>query len=293
MIDFFNLPQPSDSVQIFYSNGISNNFSIWNKPANCKFVYILAIGAGGNGGAGGSTAGTARSGGAGGGSGASTTAIYPAWCLPDNLYVTVGLGGGQAGGGGLTLVSTKPDGAAAAGTAVLWANAGGNASLTTQGAAGNAFGSNLGLYSFYSIFTANAGIIGGAAGISTPTAGATITLTQPLSPGAGGGGSSAANASSNGGDVTGTGLIPTSTGGTTTGVINGGNGYNSIKPFIDISQRLPLFFTGGAGGAGGGANPGGNGGDAGIGGGGGGGGAGSTGGNGGRGGDGLVVIISW
>jgi hypothetical protein len=70
MIDYFNIPGNNLGTQVFYfvpSSTSVNEFDFWQKPKNCKFVYIIAIG-GGGGGAGGQTGTGNRYGGGGGGS---------------------------------------------------------------------------------------------------------------------------------------------------------------------------------------------------------------------------------
>jgi hypothetical protein len=67
MIDIFNLPDTSNNVKVFYSTG-SNNWQIWQKPRNCKFVNMFLIGGGGGGGGANTTASYASGGGGGGSS---------------------------------------------------------------------------------------------------------------------------------------------------------------------------------------------------------------------------------
>jgi hypothetical protein len=109
---------------------------------------------------------------------------------------------------------------------------------------------------------------------------------------------SAAGTALGGGNIIGSGFLPTIFGGTANGastsIIAGKSGFMGIKPTTDSYMSLPMMYTGGAGGGGGSGvgQVGGFGGDASYGSGGGGGGASyrSTGGSGGRGGDGLVLI---
>jgi len=111
MLDFNNLPtnQKIDK-QTFYANSTSNgaNWATWAKPRGVNFISIIAI-AGGGGGGGGRVGATGVSGGGGGGgSSAYVVALYPAWMLPDVLYVSVGIGGdgGGTGAAGIAGVNT-------------------------------------------------------------------------------------------------------------------------------------------------------------------------------------------
>ena len=104
-MDFFNLPNLASQNYFFFANGSS--WQVWNKPVNCKFVYIFAIGGGGGGGGGRTSALNTATGGGGGGSSSITVGLFPASMLPDRFYVQVGLGGlggvGSANGNAGTL----------------------------------------------------------------------------------------------------------------------------------------------------------------------------------------------
>ena len=154
------------------------------------------------------------------------------------------------------------------------------------------YGANTSFIGYFSHFNTIAGQAG--ASIAAGSAGASITISLPVTGGATGGGSTAGNSTTNGGNITGVGLIPTITGGVIgSSVLNGQDGYSMLLPSSNVSQRLPLFFTGGSGGASGGASNGNNGGMGAIGCGGGGGGAGAAGGLAGLGGDGIAIITAW
>ena len=111
----------------------------------------------------------------------------------------------------------------------------------------------------------------------------------PLTSGAAGAGRSPSSAA--GGNITGAGIVPTISGGTTATTINGDSGFISVRPNEMVSQYTPFISTGGAGGGSTTSGTGGNGGNGEIGSGGGGAGSGSSGiASGGRGGDGVVII---
>ena len=103
MLDVLHLPGPSrNTQQIFYANAATAGigWQTWTKPRGISFVQFLVLGGGGGGGAG-AAAGTGSAGGGGGGSSAQFNTIFPAWQLPDVLFLSVGYGGvgGTAGGG--------------------------------------------------------------------------------------------------------------------------------------------------------------------------------------------------
>ena len=299
-------PLSKADVQIF--NAISTNWQTWVKPKGVTMCYMFAVGGGGGGG-GGQSGG--NSGGGGGGCSAISRLIVPAFFLPENLFVQVGLGGqggaintnGSAGGTSyislgrnttipsLVLASnvTQPGG----GTSGGGGRTGGTASTAFAGSAFTGLGH----------FTATAVTTTGGAG-GQAAAGTSITPWQTaaannfvLSPGAGGCGNVAAgtnggaqNNGTNALDLSFLGLVAASTailnGGVTAATGNAGpNGIKRLTPFMQ---------TGGCGGGYATTTTGGRGGDGGYGCGGGGGAAGATtGAAGGNGGDGLVMIISW
>ena len=90
MIDFNNLPDNAINNQVFYGNADIANWQTWQKPNNCKYIYIIAIGSGGGGGGGRKSNSNTTAGGGGGGSGAITTGFFQAFVLPDVLYIQVG-----------------------------------------------------------------------------------------------------------------------------------------------------------------------------------------------------------
>jgi len=114
MSDFSHLGNNvTSNFQKFTANSRSNGESwyAWKKPRGCNFIQFLGLGGGGGGGTGGETiyftytGGVGNKyqeapggGGAGGGSAAPALLMYPAWALPDTIYISVGYGG--AGGDG-------------------------------------------------------------------------------------------------------------------------------------------------------------------------------------------------
>lgn len=313
MQDTFDLPDITEYNKFFYTTGggavTSGNWQIWSKPKNIRFIKIWMIGGGGGGGGGAKNInGVSRGGGGGGGSSAIAQGIFPANLLPDILYIYVGQGG--AGGaaqttgsaGELSYVGVRPNissinlilqsGAAAAG-------AGGGTSTSGNGSAGSAgtiFAQANAQLSYLGVINLTAGVAGVAGGNGlTPTAGSSVTITLPVTGGAGGGSSTSASVDLLGGSIIGMGFVPTISTGVTGSFVDGNDGFNSI-PSQKSNNYIPLFFTGGAGGSGNGLGAGGNGGDGSFGCGGGGGAAGNSsfgGCLGGRGGDGLVIITAW
>lgn len=311
MINIFDLPNSGIYNQVLFGNGTV--WQTWQKPSGIKFVYFYVIGAGGAGGGGRTGSINSGGGGGGGGSSAISTGLYPAFMLPDILYVQVGLGspgataGSGAASGALSYVSIEPNttavnivmqsGNAAAGGGGGGTNTGGGGG--TGGTAGSVWGYTSFPLAKVGIITSVAGQTGGTGGTSVPAAGPNITPALPVTGGTGGGGVSVGGAVTNGGDITGAGFLPTIAGGV--GGINPGAGANGFVSSMPTSQSFlsqPMFFTGGTGGGSGGsgaARNGGAGGNGSFGSGGGGGGASYnlTGGTGGRGGDGLVLITCW
>lgn len=310
MLDVFNFVDYSYSVDVFYANGTSESWQTWQKPRNCKFVSILAIGGGGGAGGGRGSALNAAGGGGGGGSASITKGLYLASVLPDKLYIQVGDGGnggnggsganGSAGAaGGVSYITLLPN--TTLQNQLLYAN-GGNGGLGglssgagTPGGSGSVFTKTTTRpITYLGMVSSQAGTLGGAGSSigSTPT---NLTIAYILTGGGGGGGSSAGATPSVGASITGAGFVPTVNGGASTGGV-GDSGFRPSFISMDSLSRYPLFATGGGGGGGRGtagtAGDGGNGGY-GCGGGGGGGAYNGTGGKGGDGGDGIIVITSF
>ena len=315
-MDFLNLPNKSLYNKIFYAD-VSNHWQVWTKPSTINFVYMYVIGSGATGG-GGRTGGNNQGGGGGGGGSSSiTTALYPASLIPDTLYVNVGVGvaGPGAGTGGnsgaLSYVSIQPSTLliyvlAQSGNVAASGGFGGTNTGSGSGAggtAGTAWTYTNSPLASMGMITSIGGQSGSAGGTNTPSAGVNLVPSLPVTGGSGGGGVSISGANVfGGGDITGSGFLPTIPGGTangtTTDIRGGKSGFMGIKPTTESYLNLPMLYTGGSGGGAQGSTTiavGGNGGPGSYGSGGGGGGAsyGSTGGSGGRGGDGLVIITCW
>jgi len=303
MIDIFNINDNSLRNQVFYANG-SNGWQIWNKPPNCNLINFFLLGGGAGGQGGNINAASTRNGGAGGGSSSVTYVTFPAFAVPDNLYILVGSGGngGASGGvrgdaGTLSYVCTIPDTSSVfnilmrSGSAVAGAT-----TTTTAGAAITAADILLAEAAFVSSY---AGQTGGAGGVSSGAATSVTPTGIMVTAGAGGAGCSSVGTLGTSAGIVGILDFPTISGGTNTAsagaTANPGNhGFSTRKNFIGPNFKYPMFFTGGAGGgaASNATGVGGRGGDGqyGCGGGGGGAGGNSTAGVGGRGGDGLVII---
>tara|TARA_R110000868_G_scaffold32_2_gene295 strand:- start:2203 stop:3030 length:828 start_codon:yes stop_codon:yes gene_type:complete len=269
---------PKDTIVNQYLAGMpTTDWINWTKPANCNFIYILAVGGGGGGG-GGTTGGQASLGNSGAGSGSYGVIACPAIFFPDNVYIQVGRGGIGGNGsngtiGGNTIIAFHPS------------NSGINNILT---AAGGQFG--------YGSATNTIGTIGsvgntmrgvGQVNRGTGTSAGSISTQpgpaggSPIYGGAGGGGTGTYQT---GGGMSSpylnvSGLPNTPSGGT------GVNGY--------VASYNPLVVFGGSAGGGVSSGAGGNGGNGIMGSGGGAGGNGTVNSAGGNGGDGFVIIISY
>lgn len=298
MLGNLNIPNNQLSTQVFYSSSsATTQWQLWNKPMGCTFVYFMVIGGGG---AGGSGAGRTGGGGGGGGGASSTitTGFFQSSLLPDILYIQVGIGGKTNGASGtLSYVSVLPNNIAinVLLTSGLSVASGGGSSSSASGGAGGNVGSV-----FTSTILSNLGVVetvvgqaGGAGGSSVQAS--SLVPQNIISGGAGGSGYSNIPTYFQGGSISSSGFVSTVIGGTssvTTGG-TGSNGYLSLIPTTNLSNRIPFISTGGAGGGSGGSR-GGDGGNGSYGSGGGGGGAGAVtngSGNGGKGGDGIVIIV--
>lgn len=88
---FFGSPNQSGTLG-------GNSWQVWNKPRGCKMVAAMCVGGGGGGGGGctnTSNFGTLwnGAGGPGGGAGGMALGMWPAFFLPDVLYINIGAGG--------------------------------------------------------------------------------------------------------------------------------------------------------------------------------------------------------
>jgi len=277
MLDVFNIPGQQDNVKIFYAAG-TTAWQTWQKPRNCKFIWMMCIG-GASSGQPGSNNISGFQGGGGGGSGGVVRALFPSNVLPDTLFIQPGPGGAiatvgnAANNGNKSFVSITPSSAV---TMNIVCTSGNAAAAATAGET-IATVANAGLLSLGN-FIAIAGQGGGQAAGIAPL-GTTITC--------GGAGGGASSLISLGFSISSTSISPGINGGVSGSIVNGDSGILSWKPFYSL---------GGAGGSGTlNASLAGNGGDGAMGSGGGGGGTSSTtsAGNGGRGGDGLVIIATF
>ena len=312
MLDLFHIPSNTDSTKIFYATG-ATGWQTWEKPRNAKLIQIFCLSGGGGGGGGAGNTSANSVGGAGGGGGAAfSKGVFPAFLLPDNLYVQVGVGGaggagstGATGGvagtvGGISYISLAPTPISSSviiQSATTTGAGGGGLGNTGGAGAGGAAGTvwipttSLNAFASIGLILASAGVIGTAGGINTaPPAGPIALASNIVTGGSGGGGKATSITQFNGATLAAASVILTSfvSGGLAPGGA-GNNGYGSLNPFCSV---------GGAGGAGSLTTKGGKGGDGwyGSGGGGGGGGLsgsfGGAGGDGGKGGDGLVIITT-
>jgi hypothetical protein len=284
MLDIFNIPGQQDNVKIFYAQSGSASWQTWQKPRNCKFIWMMCMGSGAGGGSSNATAGVG-----GGGSGAITRAIFPANVLPDILYIQPGAGGkgGQTNAasgesGSISFVSITPNSATAmnvvcaSGTAPATSYVGG-----TAGAGETAVTTVVaGLLSLGN-FISTAGLFPQSTLVLTPFTGTVIH--QGVNGGGVGGNEGSTIASVDFGTFQ-------------TPQITGGTPANSGNPGADgIFSWKPFYSLGGAGGAASSTGAGGKGGNGGYGSGGGSAGGSQSGftGIGGNGGDGLVIIATF
>ena len=307
MIDSFDIPNSGVYHKTIFATG-NATWVTWQKPSGIKFIYSYVLGAGGAGGGGRTGGVNSGGGGGGGGSSAISVGLYPAFMLPDIMYIQVGAGsagaaaGTGAASGMLSYISAAPNTTAIniimqSGDAAAGGGGGGTNTGNGSGVGGTA--GSIWTYTSYPIpkvgmITSIAGQTGAIGGTNLPAAGTSITPSLPITGGGGGGGVSAAGTPTGGGSITGSGFLPTISGGIT-GAITGGHGYMPTMPTAQSYLSQPLVFTGAGGGSATGTGVGGFGGNASYGSGGGGGGASynSTGGTGGRGGDGLILISCW
>lgn len=257
-------PTPQGAnIQIFNAGFLGADNQTWVKPQGASFVWFTLIGAGGGGGG----SDGAATGGGGGGSGAVTNCMVPAFLIPDNLQIVVGMGGtGGAssdsdGTGGYQSRILQPFNVQS-GSEILLANAGGGGGRSSS-SGGGASGGGASASNFFSCMGFYQSIAGqSGANVSSPT---TASATTFLSGGAGG-----ANLS---------------------GLVQGNYGYlyqNQESTLTgNIFQMQPIIV--GLGGSYSTLNDNASAGGTGC----GGGGAGGAASNGGNGGNGMVVIITW
>lgn len=266
-----------EAKQIVYygtaASGTVTDWQIWTKPSGINHVAFTIIGAGGGG------AGYSSFGGGGGGSGGITQIIIPAAFLPDSVYMRIaGPSPGGVGTSGTVGQSTYISVYRSTSAAYIlgYANGGGAGVNNSAGSGATAAAiSNMPLVANFH-YIARGGSAGGAGGNPTGTS---VTANYTLSGGAGGSGTG-----SNGGQITGSGIMPTIPGGVAGFNGNGNHGIWFWKGFKGC---------GGSGGAVGASSIPGKGGNGAYGCGGGGGAGAFTASTGGDGGQGLVIIHYW
>lgn len=310
MFGFISSASKNANVQEFFTpvNTIATaDWIVWEKPADCKVLFGLLVGAGGGGGQGRTgVSSDLRGGGGGGGSGSISTFMLSGIFVPNQLFIKLGFKGqglvGNGGNGNPTYVSVhRPTSDAS--FVLCQANGGtgggvgGLAAAGTGGTGGTAyapFSSTGGVHRLLAtgLFNSVAGNNGGAGG--NAAAGTNVSLlnkNHTILGGCGGAGAGSSTSFEGGGyNIEGYDGYPTIPGGVaqTLGLTDGNNGFLVFK---DLRRSILSF-----GGTGGGSrvnNSGGEGGKAGPGAGGGGGGAGNGGTIGGDGGDGFAVFIWW
>lgn len=233
-------------VQRFITAGTAT----WTKPAGCKSVRMVLIGAGGGGGSGHSHASGNKGGGGGGAGGGITELVYRATDLPSTLTVTVGTGG--AGGAGVSGNTNGNPGSAGGATSV-------SASGTTYGyAAGGAAGqggTNSG---------GSGGVVGvlgdalyagnaGGAGGNPATVGNVGAAGIGAAGGGGGGGMNSGGTTANGGNggtriSIGTGGSGTTGGaGTAVGIWGSGGGGSPSVSGTSAAGGAGIYGSGGGG----------------------------------------------
>mgnify|MGYP000039982903 CR=1 FL=1 len=257
MLDLQHIPGATGAavVQTFLGDAVAvgTAWKTWLKPRGKSMLHIMLVGAGGNGGTGVVGANSTAGGGAGGQSGAITNVIVPLAFLPDRLYVSLAGRKPTATANFASLVAIEP--VNTANNILAFANGGlhgGNASGGTGGTVGTAAaiataaGMPLGWPFITSVcFAAQVGTAGGAAisaaNLALPVTGAFVTG------GTGGGGlPGAAATGTNGGTITGAGILPSLIGGvgSATATVPADFGKAGMRPVAGL-----LYGYGGTGSA--------------------------------------------
>lgn len=325
------------SISVYTANPVNNYFStaganfddnwqVWRKPPGTRMVWIQAQAGGSSGGCGANSGASGGGGGCGGCSGELKSGWFPAFMLPDTLYIQVGAGGVPTvassafpGIGGHTYVAMDPIPRVtveANASVILMAGAGGNAA---QQAANATVGmTTLGAIRFATPITSNPRQTQGISQANTAPSNGASDGGGPVGPGesisivATFSGFGFAQCGGGGGGNEGTGGIVMASGvdGLSRGTLfqytpegssagSGGIGLAGSNGSAGFINKFMFWNYGGNGGGGGSATgntSSGGGGDAILGAGGGGSGGtvtGATLGKPGNGGDGFVVIMAW
>jgi hypothetical protein len=287
MIGLLHLPEPDERTVWFPGGQGTTSWRVWTKPRGVSMVSILAIGSGGGGGGGGvGGSGSTASGGAPGAGAPMVKMLFPAWMLPDRLYVFSAYGGvggvsnNNGANGEASRVSVYPS---SGNNLIISTNNGGRGGLasgTSQAAlaGATAITAPLGQMAATQLFVAGTATGAGSTGTTS-----SVTPVVICPGGGGGGKTTGAGGAGAGYAAVADTLLNAVPGGT------GQTGAGASSGFIHAG-----IHYGGCGGGGNNLGVGGRGGN-GVawGAGGGGGGGGLTGGRGGDGGPGLVIIASW
>ena len=192
MLDISHIPSNQQSTQVFYTTGGTTAgpiWQIWTKPRGARFLQIFCLGSGAGGGGG--YAATANTGAGGGGGGASgfSRGFFPAFLIPDTLYISVGIGG-AGGAGGTSYVSLIPSNDAK--NVLIRSHSSGpgagNGGTASGGSAGTAaVADNLAsfVWSTLGLAVSVGGVTGSAGGLSTSGSNTTALASTILTGGAG------------------------------------------------------------------------------------------------------------
>lgn len=247
MLNFSHLPEAQNAdIQVFEGSAttLGLTWQVWNKRRGTSMVSIYVWGPGGTGGSGAVGAASSAAGGGGGGSGGQSVGTFPAFLLPETLYVSV-----PASSGGTSRVAVYPD--LTANHQLIVAQSGGSGSSGsggtggTAGAAGAIATMALMPLSGLGVLQLLAGQAGAAGGGAVTGLGITLPVTGLLVTGGTGGGGVGAAAGSAGGAFTVAGIFPPNAGGlgASAAGVPGGAGAGGFSPIRNL-----LYRYGGTGG---------------------------------------------